>query len=297
MSYTVGQVSRFAGITVRTLHHYDKAGLLSPGARSPAGYRLYTEADLARLQRILFYRELGFPLDEITTLLRAPDADLLDRLRARHRRLTEEMARLGRLVEVAERAMEVQQTGVRLTPDERFEVFGEVAFDLSYATDAAHKWHNSPGHRRAMARADTHTKEDWARLMAEATAWRTRLLAAHDAEEPPDGPTAMDLAEEHRAHLSRWFTPCPTDMHTRIADDFLTDPRAFALLIPPPEQRPGLATYLHTAIHANAVRNPGAPATTEPAPSSPSPATASPRTTPKPTETGRPSPPGTMPAV
>lgn len=107
MSYTVGQVSRFAGITVRTLHHYDKAGLLSPGDRSPAGYRLYNDADLARLQQILFYRELGFPLDEIATLLQDPDADLLGRLRARHRRLTEEIARLGRLVEVAERAMEV----------------------------------------------------------------------------------------------------------------------------------------------------------------------------------------------
>ncbi|WP_399089748.1 MerR family transcriptional regulator [Streptomyces sp. BBFR2] len=256
MSYTVGQVSRFAGITVRTLHHYDKTGLLSPGDRSPAGYRRYTDADLARLQRILFYRELGFPLDEIATLLQAPDADLLDRLRARHRRLTEEIARLGRLVEVAERAMEVQRTGVRLTPDERFEVFGEIAFDLSYAADAQHKWRDSAGHRRAMARADSHTKEDWARLMAQAAAWRTRLLTAYDAEEPPDGPVAVGLAEEHRAHISRWFTPCPTDMHARIADDFLTDPRAFALLVPPSEQRPGLASYLHTAIHANAVRGP-----------------------------------------
>ncbi|CAM5235515.1 hypothetical protein SALBM217S_06872 [Streptomyces griseoloalbus] len=60
MSYSVGQVAAFAGVTVRTLHHYDKAGLLSPSERSPAGYRLYGEADLVRLQQILFYRELGF---------------------------------------------------------------------------------------------------------------------------------------------------------------------------------------------------------------------------------------------
>lgn len=61
MSYSVGQVSTLAGVTVRTLHHYDKAGLLSPSDRSPAGYRLHNEADLVRLQQILFYRELGFP--------------------------------------------------------------------------------------------------------------------------------------------------------------------------------------------------------------------------------------------
>ncbi|MFJ9414555.1 MerR family transcriptional regulator [Streptomyces sp. NPDC101227] len=254
MGYSVGQVSRLAGVTVRTLHHYDKAGLLSPSDRSPAGYRLYGEADLARLQQILFYRELGFPLDEIATILEDPQANALDHLRARHRLLNDEITKLQRLVEVAEQAMEVQQTGVRLTPEERFEVFGEISFDLSYATEAHLKWQHREGHRRSMARADAHSKEDWAQIMAEAAAWRQRLTAAFDTEEPADGERAMDLAEEHRRHISRWFTPCPTDMHGRIADDFAADPRAFALLVPPTEQRPGLASYLRTAIHANAVR-------------------------------------------
>ncbi|MBL0800745.1 MerR family transcriptional regulator [Streptomyces albidoflavus] len=59
MSCSVGQVAAFAKVTVRTLHHDDRAGLLSPSERTPAGYRLYGDADLARLQQILFYRELG----------------------------------------------------------------------------------------------------------------------------------------------------------------------------------------------------------------------------------------------
>ncbi|REK92231.1 MerR family transcriptional regulator [Streptomyces inhibens] len=254
MGYSVGQVSGFAGITVRTLHHYDKAGLLSPSDRSPAGYRLYSDADLARLQQILFYRELGFPLDEIATILEDPQANVLDHLRARHRLLNDQITKLRRLVEVAEQAMEVQQTGVELTPEERFEVFGEVAFDLSYATEAHLKWQHSEGHQRSMARAAAHSKEDWAKIMAEAAEWRRRLTAAFDADEPADGERAMDLAEEHRRHITRWFTPCPTDMHGRIADDFAADPRAFALVVPPTEQRPGLAPYLRTAVHANAVR-------------------------------------------
>lgn len=254
MSYSVGQVSGFAGITVRTLHHYDTAGLLSPSGRSPAGYRLYSDADLARLQQILFYRELGFPLDEIATILEDPQANALDHLRARHRLLNDQIATLQRLVEVAEQAMEVQRTGVELTPQERFAVFGEVAFDLTYATEAHRKWQHSEGHQRSMARAAAHSKEDWATLMAEAAEWRRRLVAAFDADEPADGTAAMDLAEEHRRHITRWFTPCPTDMHGRIADDFAADPRAFALVVPPSEQRPGLAPYLRTAVHANAVR-------------------------------------------
>ncbi|MGW4277311.1 MerR family transcriptional regulator [Streptomyces seoulensis] len=254
MNYSVGQVSAFAGVTVRTLHHYDKAGLLSPSGRSDAGYRLYDDADLVRLQQILFYRELGFPLDEIAAILSDPQANAVDHLRARQRQLSEEIARLRRLAEVAQRAIEVQQTGVSLTPEERFEVFGEITFDLSYATEAELKWAHSHGQREAMARAAAHTKEDWAHLMREAGAWRAELLAAWDEGEPSDGERAMDLAEEHRLHISRWFTSCPPDMHRRIADDFAADPRAFALVVPPSQQRPGLAAYLCKAVHANAAR-------------------------------------------
>ncbi|MEV5452256.1 MerR family transcriptional regulator [Streptomyces sp. NPDC052535] len=257
MSYSVGKVSTFAGVTVRTLHHYDKAGLLSPSDRSPAGYRLYNEADLVRLQQILFYRELGFTLDEIAAIFKDPQVNPLERLRARQRELNEEIARLQRLAEVAERAIEVQKTGVPLTPEERFEVFGEVAFDLSYATEAELKWAHSEGQREAMARADAHTKEDWRRLMDEAGAWRAELLAAFDDGQPSDGERAMDLAEEHRLHIARWFTSCPPDMHRRIADDFVADPRAFALVVPPSQQRPGLAAYTRRAVYANAARHAG----------------------------------------
>ena len=254
MSYSVRQVASVAGVTVRTLHHYDRTGLLTPGARSRAGYRQYDDADLARLQQILFYRELGFSLDEIAAILQDPQANALEHLRARQARLNEEITRLQRLAEVAERAIEVQQTGVSLTPRERFEVFGEIAFDLSYATDAQLRWADSEGHRAAMARADAHSKDDWRLLMAQAAEWRTELLTAFDAGEPADGERAMDLAEEHRGHIARWFTPCPPDMHRRIADDFAADPRAFALVVPHSQQRPGLAAYLCKAVHANASR-------------------------------------------
>ncbi|MEV5985248.1 MerR family transcriptional regulator [Streptomyces sp. NPDC052051] len=257
MSYSVGQVSAFAGVTVRTLHHYDKAGLLSPSERSHAGYRLYSDADLARLQQILFYRELGFPLEEIAAILKDPQANALKQLKARQRQLSDEIARLQQLAEVAERAIEVAQTGVSLTPQERFEVFGEISLDLSYATQAEFKWADSPGHQESMARAAAHTKEDWRRLMGEAAAWRAELLAAFDDGQPGDGERAMDLAEEHRLHISRWFTSCPPDMHRRIADDFAADPRAFALVVPPSQQRPGLAAYLRKAVHANAARHTG----------------------------------------
>ncbi|MEV0849993.1 TipAS antibiotic-recognition domain-containing protein [Streptomyces sp. NPDC049954] len=189
--------------------------------------------------------------------LKDPQANALEHLRSRQRKLTEEIARLRRLAEVAQRAIEIQRTGASLTPQERFEVFGEITFDLSYATQAELRWAHTRGQREAMARATAHTKEDWSRLMGEAAAWRAELLAAFDEAEPSHGEWAMDLAEEHRLHISRWFTSCPPDMHRRIADEFVADPRAFALVVPPSQQRPGLAAYTCRAVHANAARHDG----------------------------------------
>ncbi|GAA4870237.1 MerR family transcriptional regulator [Kitasatospora terrestris] len=254
MSYSVGQVSGFAGVTVRTLHHYDRSGLLVPSERSAAGYRRYSGADLARLQQVLFYRELGFPLEEIAAILDDPRADALDQLRRRRDELRGQIARLEKLVDVAERAIELQRTGVELGPEERFEVFGDVAFDLSYATDAHLKWADSEHHRESLARAAAHTKEDWRQLMAEAASWRAALLAAFDADAPADGAAALELAEEHRQHIVRWFNDCPPEVHRRIADDYVEDARAFALVVPPGEQRPGLDAFLREAIRANAAR-------------------------------------------
>ena len=69
MAFTVGEISRLTGVTVRALHHYDEIGLVKPSQRSSAGYRLYGDGDVLRLQQVLVLRELGVPLDEIAGVL------------------------------------------------------------------------------------------------------------------------------------------------------------------------------------------------------------------------------------
>jgi DNA-binding transcriptional MerR regulator len=78
---TVGQLAERFGVSVRTLHHYDEIGLLAPSGRSVADYRLYTEADVVRLQQVVVYRRLGFALKAIGLLLDDPDADVEQHLR------------------------------------------------------------------------------------------------------------------------------------------------------------------------------------------------------------------------
>lgn len=93
-AYQVGEVAGLTGVSVRTLHHYDRIGLLRPRQRSAAGYRLYGEHDLLRLQQILTLRYLGFPLKHIAELLDRPDFDLVASLRVQERVLRERVAEL-----------------------------------------------------------------------------------------------------------------------------------------------------------------------------------------------------------
>ena len=115
MGYTVGEVARVAGVTVRTLHHYEQIGLLSPAGRSPSGYRVYDDADLERLQQILFYRELGFSLDQIAAALASPK-DALEHLADQHGLVLDRIRHLQGLVAAIERAMDDTKRGASPTP-------------------------------------------------------------------------------------------------------------------------------------------------------------------------------------
>jgi MerR family transcriptional regulator, thiopeptide resistance regulator len=248
MSYSVGQVARFAGVTVRTLHHYDEIGLLVPSARSAAGHRRYDDRDLDRLQRILFYRELGFPLEEIGPLADDNGAHPMEQLRRRHRLLTERIERLRTMAVAVEQAMEAQKMGVQLTPEEKFEVFGEQ-YREEYEQEAQQRWGDTEAWAESQRRAARYTKEDWQRIKAEADGIHQRLAAALTAGLPADHPTVRELAEEHRRHICGHFYECGYEMHRGLGEMYITDERFTATY---EAIHPGLAAYLHAAITANA---------------------------------------------
>ena len=81
MGYTINKIAQLAGVTLRTLRYYDKIGLLTPSARTDAGYRLYSDEDVERLQQVFFFRELDFPLAKIEEILNNPAFDRKEALR------------------------------------------------------------------------------------------------------------------------------------------------------------------------------------------------------------------------
>jgi MerR family transcriptional regulator, thiopeptide resistance regulator len=246
----VGAVARLAGVTVRTLHHYDEIGLLRPSGRSEAGYRRYTDADLERLQRILFYRELEFGLDQIRDAIADGAADALDHLRRQHELLQQRIERLRRLSDAVAKAMEAHQMGIRLTPEERLRVFDSFDPD-AYTDEVQERWGDTEAYRESARRTARYTEADWLRIKADGAAINDRFVAAMAAGLPADGEGAMDSAEAHRRYISDSFYPCPTEMHTGLAEMYLADPRFTANY---ERLATGLAQYVHDAIVANAAR-------------------------------------------
>ncbi|MEW2381484.1 MerR family transcriptional regulator [Micromonospora sp. NPDC047707] len=249
MAYTVGQVAKAAGVTVRTLHHYDEIGLLSPSGRSSTGYRRYDDADLERLQLIRYYRELGFPLEEIAAILDDPASDPAEHLRRQHELLSARIGKLQDMVAAIEIAMEARKMNIPLTPEERFEVFGDFDPD-AHAEEAERRWGGTEAYRESARRTAGYSKDDWLRNKAENEDWGRRFAEVMAAGAPADSPAATDLAEEHRQLISRWFYDCSYEIHTGLADMYVGDPRFTEYF---EKIRPGMAAYLAEAIHANAI--------------------------------------------
>ena len=121
---TVGQVAGLVGVSVRTLHHWDEIGLVTPSARSWAGYRLYGPDDVARIHRVLVYRETGMPLAEVARVLDDPHVDAVAHLARQRELLQARIAHLTRMLRAVDTMMERSTMEQNLTLQQQAEIFG-----------------------------------------------------------------------------------------------------------------------------------------------------------------------------
>ena len=247
---TVGAVATLAGVSVRTLHHYDAIGLLRPSERSGNGYRRYGTDDLERLQRILAYRELGFELAAIQALLDDPDVDRLEHLRRQAALIDTRIERLQAMRTTLRKTMEAHSMGIDLDPSDLLEVFGD-ADPSEHAAEAEERWGGSEAYRHSQARTRSYTKAEWLSIRREAEGIEAEFATALGDGVPADGERALEAAEAHRRHIDRWFYPCDPAMHLALAEMYEADPRFKAHY---DERAPGLAHYVAQAIRAAAGR-------------------------------------------
>ena len=250
MSYSVGQVADLAGVTIRTLHHYDGIGLLSPSGRSAAGYRIYKEPDLEQLQQILFYRELGFTLEEIAAIVGDPHTDAVSHLNRQRGLLAGRIERLRKMVAAIDYELEARKMDIKLTPEERLEVFGH--FDPEdHAEEAEQRWGSTDAYRQSQRRVSNYTKEDWLKIKAEHEEVAADLAAVFESGAAPDSEEAMATAEAHRRHISRWYYDCSYEIHRGLGEMYVSDERFRANY---DALAPGLSEFIRDAARANAER-------------------------------------------
>lgn len=249
--FSIGELADLSGVTVRTLHHYDRIGLLRPGQRTAAGYRSYTEADADRLARVLGYRELGFGLATIRAILDEPDTDPRTHLHRQRRLLSERIDRLRRIVSVIDTTLEAQNMGTTgLTPAEKLEVFGDFDSD-EYTEEVEQRWGETDPYKQSASRAKNYTKADWLEIKAETQANMGAFAAAQAAGLPATSPEAMDAAEAARQQINRRYYDLSHEVHRILGDMYISDPRFTANY---ETVAPGLAQYVRDAIYANADR-------------------------------------------
>lgn len=220
---TVGQTARTVGVSVRTLHHWDEIGLVSPTARTWAGYRLYGADDIARLQRVLVYRELGMKLADIGRLIDNDAVDETDHLVAQRELLCARIDRLQEMVSAVDRMMEANEMNEKLTPQEQAEAFGSQ-WDDRFAEEAEERWGDTDEWRQSEAVKSAMTAHDWQRVRKESEAFEADLGAAFAAGAEPGSAEANALAERHFAQIGQWFD-MTYDKQVLIAQGYVQDPR------------------------------------------------------------------------
>ncbi len=205
-AYTVRQVAEMAGVTVRTLHHYDALGLLTPSARSAAGYRLYGEADLLRLQQILFFRELGFPLEQIRAILEDPHFDQARALEGHREMLALERDRLARLIATVDKTLaKLREDNMGMTDEELYAGFSQEQIER-YKREAREKYGEQIV-EESERRVKQMSKGHWEAINAEGEDATRKLAALHQAGRAPDDPDAQAQVARHFKWVTNFWQP------------------------------------------------------------------------------------------
>ena len=218
MRYSIGQAAECTGVSVRTLRHYDKIGLLKPSEVSPAGYRYYDAAAMETLQQILFYRELGFPLAEIRQILCAPDHDKSQALQ-RHRKLLlmkrRQLDDMLRLVDETLGGITMQEQTIS---SHRADL---EAVKKAYAREARERWGGTAAYQAFQAGHSGDTAEQERQL---GHGLLEIFRAFHDCG-APEGPAAQALVERLQEYITRCYYPCSRDILASLGRLYTEDCR------------------------------------------------------------------------
>jgi DNA-binding transcriptional MerR regulator len=245
--FTVKQLSSMAGVTPRTLHHYDEIGLLKPSRIGENGYRYYGEEALLKLQQILFYRELDIPLDEIKKIMGRCDFDVLGALQSHKDALSKQAVRIERLIQTVDNTIQHLKGKTKMSEKGLFEGFSEEEQE-KYAKEAE-QMYDPETVRESNRKWKAYSAAKKEAILVEGKAVYMDMVAAM-----PKGSASADvqaIVERWRKHMDYFWTP-NLDQLLGLAEGYSDDPRFKANF---DKMHPNLAEFMREAVKVYVEKN------------------------------------------
>ncbi|WP_223068295.1 MerR family transcriptional regulator [Paenibacillus caui] len=247
MEYTVQKLGRLAGISTRTLRYYDEIGILKPARMSSSGYRIYGEAEVNRLQQILFYRELGLKLDRIKEIVTSPSFDAAKALKEHREQLLNRRKQLDQLIANVERTIASNEGRTKMTDREKFEGFKQQFIDdneKKYGKEIREKY-DADTVNKSNEKLKNMTQEQYEEVTRLAEQVNSTLGEAFKTGDP-GSELAQKAADLHKQWLSYYWHEYSKEAHAGLAQIYVDDERFKAHY---DAIQPGTAEFLRDAIY------------------------------------------------
>ncbi|MBE6051540.1 MAG: MerR family transcriptional regulator [Clostridium sp.] len=222
MFFKIKELADIVGISVRTLHYYDKINLLKPNAIKDNGYRLYNESDLERLQQILFFKELDFTLQEIKEILDNPNFNREEALNIHKKLLTEKVNRLQKIINNVDKTLKEMRGEIKMSNKEKFDGFDMSEID-KYKEEVKRKYKDTDAYKENEEKTSKYTKDDWNRINEGMNAIFKKLAGLMDKS--PEDKEVQVVVEEWRNYITKNFYNCTIDIFRGLGQMYVADER------------------------------------------------------------------------
>lgn len=223
---------------MRTLHYYDEIGLLEPAFIGKNGYRHYGDGELMRLQQILFFRELDFPLEKIKEIISSARFDIGIAMSDHKRLLLEKRKRLNRLLHTVDKTIEklnnekhlpsfsrtseeVEGLGEKMKDKDLFEAFNQKQID-AYKKEAHERWGDTEAYKQSSQRTKHYSKEDFIRVAKEWDAIAQAYVA--NIDKGIESPEVQAIVQKHWDQINKFYN-CTVEIFTGLGEMYAADER------------------------------------------------------------------------
>jgi len=217
--WQIGELARHAGVSIRTLRHYDAIGLLEPSEITPSGYRLYDETAIAKLEQILYFRELGFALEEIRGVMTSPAYDAIEAMKRQRVLLQMQKKRIDAMIARLNEAID----GQGMPKTEVFDMSEIEKAKKQYADEAKARWGNTQAYAESEKRTAKYGKADWQQIQMGMTQLFDAFAAVRDLD--PEDARVQALVKDWQQYITDHFYACTDEILAGLGQMYVCDER------------------------------------------------------------------------